>query len=234
MGALLNSLRSDLHALADSEIASHSARFFKSGPGEYGEGDAFLGVRVPHQRRLAGEYRDLPVGEVEQLLASPYHEERLVALYIMVLQARRGGPDTRESVFRAYMRAIDRVNNWDLVDCSAEHIVGGFLPAETSELLEELAGADSVWHRRIAIMATFHYIRRNVFEPTIRLAEMLVADEHDLIHKAVGWMLREVGKQDPDLLEVFLARHARRMPRTMLRYAIEKMPEERRRFHMRR
>jgi 3-methyladenine DNA glycosylase AlkD len=231
---MLNALREELHALADPAIAEHSARFFKTGPGEYGEGDVFLGIRVPHQRRLARKYRNLPLSDVRELLASQYHEERLTALFVMVMQFHGRRPEVRDDVFQAFMASIDRVNNWDLVDCSAEHILGGYLPAESTGILDELARAPGVWHRRIAIMATFHYIRKGVFGPTIRLAEMLLADKHDLIHKAVGWMLRETGKRDLALLEDFLQRNARVMPRTMLRYAIEKLPQERREFHMRR
>jgi 3-methyladenine DNA glycosylase AlkD len=226
-------VRRALEALGDPARATHSARFFKTGPGEYGEGDRFLGIRVPALRALAREHRALPLDDVLGHLRSPWHEERLLALLILVEQHRRGGADARERLHRAYLENARFVNNWDLVDSSAEHLVGPHVDPGDLAPLERLAASASVWERRVAVLATFHWIKRGVFGPTLHVADRLLDDPHDLIHKAVGWMLREVGKRDPARLEVFLAERYRRMPRTMLRYAIERLPEARRRAYLR-
>ena len=233
----LDSVRSELAELADPEAAAFLQRFFKTGPGQYGEGDRFLGIRVPRLRALVARTRGLPMDDVLALLRSPWHEERLLALLILVDRYRRGGPEERETVFRTYLAHTRHINNWDLVDASAEHLVGGHLDADdadTVRLLERLAASDSVWERRIAMLATFHWIRRGRFDLALRVAEWLVQDEHDLIQKAVGWMLREVGKRDRREEEAFLARHCATMPRTMLRYAIEHFPPELRAAYLRR
>lgn len=200
-------------------------RFFKTGPGEYGEGDRFLGVRVPAVRRIAREARGMPRKEVMTLLRSDLHEERLLALLILVDQYRRGGEDDRAGIYRLYLDHTECINNWDLVDTSAEHVVGAHLFARSRGPLVRLARSKSLWERRIAIMSTFHFIKRNDYDDTLALAEILLRDPEDLIHKAVGWMLREVGNRDRAAEEFFLRRHAPAMPRTMLRYAIEKFPE---------
>lgn len=197
-------------------------RFFKTGPGEYGEGDRFLGVTVPTLRALAREHQDLPLKQITILLKSPWHEERVLALLILVRQYARGTLDQRQRIYRAYLAHTRHINNWDLVDCSAEHIVGAHLSNGGSATLVTLARSDNLWRRRIAVMATYYDIKRGAFRETLKLARLLLDDEHDLIHKAMGWMLREVGKRDRDALEAFLKRHADRMPRTMLRYAIER------------
>ena len=212
-------------------------RFFKCGPGEYGEGDRFLGVTVPAQRRIARRFRDLPLREVDALLQSPFHEERLTALFILVDQfTRTDDVRIRGRIFRLYMKRLRFINNWDLVDSSAAQVIGGWLAdkpaAERRELLERLARSPHLWSRRVAMIATLYFIYRGEHRDAIRIATRLVHDEHDLIHKAVGWMLREVGKRaSPEALTTFLSRHAATMPRTMLRYAIERLPSaERRRW----
>ena len=204
-------------------------RFFKCGPGEYGEGDAFIGVTVPAQRTVARHFRDLPLGEADRLLTSRIHEERLTALFILVDQFTRGDERVRGRIFRLYMKRLPFINNWDLVDTSAAPIVGGWLADKPRSPLVRLARSTQLWSRRVAMIATFHSIHRGEHRDAIRIATILVNDEHDLIHKAVGWMLREVDKRASSAaLTAFLTRHAATMPRTMLRYAIERLPAERR------
>jgi 3-methyladenine DNA glycosylase AlkD len=227
----LAALRAELRRLADPRQAKNLQWFFKTGRGEYGEGDVFLGLRVPDLRRLAKIHRDLPTAAVRGLLASRFHEERMLALFILVLRYDRGDEAEREAVFRLYLASRRRVNNWDLVDCSAPHIVGRHLLDRDRRLLYRLARSRSLWERRIAVLATFWLVREGQFTDSLRLAEFLLADREDLIHKATGWMLREVGNRDREAAARFLRRHCRTMPRTMLRYAIEKLPEaERRRY----
>ena len=221
---MLDEIRERLRGVATAERAAGAQRFFKTGPGEYGEGDRFLGVTVPDLRRVTREFEDLPLREVRKLLTSEWHEERALALLILVRQYERGDQQARDAIYDAYLRSTRHVNNWDLVDCSAAPIVGAQLSSKSRAPLRQLAKSSSLWERRIAIIATFHFIRRGEFDETLRIAEMLLTDRHDLIHKAVGWMLREVGSRDRAALEGFLDRHAATMPRTMLRYAIEKFP----------
>jgi 3-methyladenine DNA glycosylase AlkD len=228
----LDAIERELAALADPERAAHSQRFFRTEPGGYGEGDRFLGIPVPEQRRVARRHRAASLADCERLLESPIHEHRFVALVILVERFRRADADEREAIADLYLARRERVNNWDLVDASAEHLLAE-RARKRPGLLDELAASPSVWDRRIAIMTTFAYIKCGEAEPTLRLAETLLHDEHDLIHKAVGWMLREVGKRvDAGLLRSFLDRHAAEMPRTMLRYAIERLPAEERRRYM--
>jgi 3-methyladenine DNA glycosylase AlkD len=216
-----------LRDLGDPKRAEHSLRFFRTGPGEYGEGDRFLGLTVPQVRRLARECKTCSLDVLEQLLQSPWHEARLLALVIMVEQCRRDSA-AREPIRALYLRNAHRVNNWDLVDCSAPHIVG----TGDGALLDRLAQSPSLWERRMAIMATFDGIRRDDVGDALRIAAALVGDGHDLIHKAVGWMLREVGRRDRAAEERFLRKYAARMPRTMLRYAIERFPKRSRRQYL--
>jgi 3-methyladenine DNA glycosylase AlkD len=227
----LPSARRDLRALANPSRAKALLGFFRTGEGEYGAGDRFLGLSVPQVRGLARTYADLPLPEIARALDSPWHEERLLALLILIRRYARATAADRDRLFRLYLRKRDRVNNWDLVDVSAAAIVGAHLQDRDARVLDRLARSASLWDRRIAIIATFHDIRRGVFANTLRVAEMLVADEHDLIHKAVGWMLREVGNRDRAVEERFLRRHPD-MPRTMLRYAIEKFPDALRRRYL--
>lgn len=228
----LSDLRRELRRWTDPGDAAFLQRYFKTGPGEYGEGDRFLGIRVPQVRRVAKAGRGLPRGEVVKLLRSPWHEERLLALLILVEQYRRGGEADREEIYRTYLANTSRINNWDLVDISAGRIVGAHIDPEEIATLERLAASDDLWERRIAMMATSHYIGRGVFGPTLRLAARLLNDPEDLIHKAVGWMLREVGKRDRATEEEFLRGRYKTMPRTMLRYAIEKFPDRRRKQYL--
>lgn len=212
--------------MSDPADAIHLQRFFKTGPGEYGAGDKFLGLRVPALRRLVREYRGLADAHALEMLASPWHEERLLALMLMVESYGRGDSSRRDAVHNGYLAHTRYINNWDLVDASAEHIVGRHLDPRKIGLLEQLARSKDLWERRIAIVSTYYFIKRNEFGPTLKIAGLLLRDSHDLIHKAVGWMLREVGKRDRPAEDAFLKKHYRQMPRTMLRYAIERHPEK--------
>ncbi|WP_456413660.1 DNA alkylation repair protein [Oceanithermus profundus] len=221
----------ELEALGDPGAAAHARCYFKAGPGQYAEGDRFLGIRVPVLRGRVRRFRELPLSEVEHLLGSPFHEARLLALLLLVDRFRRGDPAARAAVAEVYLRNLDRVNHWDLVDASAPHILGPYLEGRDRSLLDRLAASPSLWERRVAVMATFHFIRRGAYAPTLRLVRRLLDDPEDLIHKAAGWMLREVGKRDEETLLAFLEENAARMPRTMLRYATERLdPERQRRF----
>ena len=225
-------MREAMRALGNRKIAEHSAGFFKTGAGEYGEGDRFLGIRVPVVRQQVRRFRDAPERAVLAMLKSEFHEERLLAVLLLVDQYGRGDGVNRQRIFDNYLAYREHINNWDLVDSSAHLIVGPHLADGDRGLLYELADSDRIWDRRIAMMATFHYIRNDDFDDALRIAERLRDDGHDLIHKAVGWMLREIGKRDEATTERFLRRHYLGMPRTMLRYAIEKFPEARRRAHL--
>jgi len=223
-----------LQKLGNSDIASHSQRFFKTGKGEYGEGDKFLGIRVPVIRKCVQEYRSISMDDTLKLVKSPFHEARLLALLIMV--DKYGATKTKteqQTIYRAYLRHTNFINNWDLVDSSAERIVGAYLFAKGRKPLYRLAGSKNLWERRISIIATFHFIKKDDFADTLAISELLLHDEEDLIHKAVGWMLREVGKRNLDVEEKFLKKHYQKMPRTMLRYAIEKLPEVERQVYLR-
>jgi 3-methyladenine DNA glycosylase AlkD len=209
-----------MHASLDK--AAILGRFFKTGPGQYAAGDVFVGVMVPVSRKIAHDFRELPLAECEKLLASPIHEARLIALIILCDQFKRGDERERAAIYKIYLAHTDRINNWDLVDTSAPNIVGAYLLERSWQPLTKLSHSKSLWERRIAIVSTFAHIRANNFEPTLTIAELLLNDSHDLIHKACGWMLREVGKRSDTALKNFLDTYKSRMPRTMLRYAIEK------------
>jgi 3-methyladenine DNA glycosylase AlkD len=221
-----------LRSLSSPEAAALAARFFKSGPGQYGEGDVFLGLPAAVMHALAKEFHSLPVDDLTVLLQSPIHEDRMLALLIMVRRVSCADEAIKKEVYRLYLAHKRYVNNWDLVDASAREIVGGYLANKSRKPLDRLATARSLWERRISIVATHYFIRQHDFADTIRIAEKLLDDREDLIHKAVGWMLREVGKKDSPTLEAFLRRHGRVMPRTALRYAIERFPEEVRRGYL--
>jgi 3-methyladenine DNA glycosylase AlkD len=224
--ATAEQVRAALNAQADPARARSSARFFKTGEGQYGEGDRFLGVTVPAQRAIARAFRGLPLTEIEALLASAIHEERLTALLLLVDASARGGDEVKQACYDLYLRNLRWVNNWDLVDTSAPTIVGDFLRARDRRILRTLARSSELWERRVAMIATLAFIRAGESEDALAIARLLLDDTHDLIHKAVGWMLREVGKyvgRAP--LVAFLNEHAAEMPRTALRYAIEHFTE---------
>ena len=225
-------IKEKLQKLGDKKRAEQSKRYFKTGPGEYGEGDIFLGIRVPELRKLSRAYRDIPLQTSEKLLKSPIHEERLLALLILVLKYPKSDAKTQKRIYTLYLKNTRFINNWDLVDASAHYIVGPFLMDKSKKPLYRLAASESLWERRIAIMATFHYIRQNAYSETLKIADILISDQEDLIHKAVGWMLREVGKRDLQTEEKFLNPRYKDMPRTMLRYAIEKFPATRRKRYL--
>ena len=214
--------RDRLATLGDAQIAHHSQRFFKTGPGEYAEGDRFRGIRVPVLRQVARACAAMPLGETLRLLRSPFHEDRAVALFVLVRMYTRGDDAVKDRTARAYLANLKYVNNWDLVDCSAAPILGAHLQHRSRAKLHALARSSNVWERRVAMIATAQFIRSGESSEAIRIAETLLNDEHDLIHKAVGWMLREIGDRcGTQTLRMFLDRHALRMPRTMLRYSIE-------------
>jgi 3-methyladenine DNA glycosylase AlkD len=228
----LERARSELRSFADKERARNLQWFFKTGPGEYGAGDLFLGLRVPDVRLVARRFSSLPLEEVLNLLRSPLHEERLLSLFILVRRYEKGDETLRSRIYSLYMKEVRHINNWDLVDCSAPHIVGNHLMARSRKPLYRMARSRSLWKRRIAILATFFFIRRHDFPDALAIADILLQDSEDLIHKAVGWMLREVGNRNRALEESFLCERHAQMPRTMLRYAIEKFPEPDRKAYL--
>ncbi len=221
-----------MQAAANPEKAKILSGFFKTRKGEYGEGDIFLGVQVPVTRGIIKQYLDTPLDQLEILLHSPIHEIRLAALLCMVEQFRKGDNTLREKIYHCYLANTTHINNWDLVDLSAPQIVGGYLETRDHSPLYQLAKSSHLWEQRISIVATLRWIRQGMFDDTLQLADILLLHEHDLIRKAVGWMLREVGKRDKTLLCQFLDSRHKRMPRTMLRYAIEHFSPEERRHYM--
>jgi 3-methyladenine DNA glycosylase AlkD len=229
---MLKYVKEDLQKLANPEKAGILLRFFKTGKGDYGEGDFFLGITVPQQRRVAKKYPDLSLKDLRKLLWSPAHEERLVSLFILIAKYRRADGRGKKEILNFYLRNTNKINNWDLVDASAGPILGDYLVDGDRSVLLELAQSTNLWERRMSIIATSAFIKNNDFEETLRIAELLLKDEHDLIHKAVGWMLREVGKRDRKIEEDFLQRHYHEMPRTMLRYAIERFGEKERKAYL--
>ncbi len=224
----------ELRAAGSSEKAAHLSRFFKTGPGEYGEGDRFLGVTVPVNRAIAKAHIETPIDEIQRLVESEWHEARLCGLLILCYRykRRKTADSEREEIVRFYLRNTRHCDNWDLVDLTCRDILGEYLVNRDRSILYRLAGSDCLWERRIAIVSTWAFIHRDDFTDTLALAEQLLGDPHDLMRKAVGWMLREVGKRDRATLTAFLEKHAADMPRTALRYAIEHYPEEERRYFM--
>jgi 3-methyladenine DNA glycosylase AlkD len=221
-----------LRQFASKEKARVLRRFFKTGPGEYGYRDQFLGVTVPKIRSVVREFGDARLSEVEQLLKSAWHEERLLALLILVQKFERGEAPLKKKIYSLYLKRTKHINNWDLVDLTAPKIVGPFLQDRPRKTLYRLVRSRNLWERRIAILATFHYIRQRDYADTLALSAVLIEDREVLLHKAVGWMLREVGKRDSAVLEQFLRKYYRKMPRTMLRSAIERFPESKRRKYL--
>ncbi len=231
--SMIREIRRKLCEIKDDSHARILQRFFKTGPGEYGEGDIFMGLRMPQLRPLARTYEQLRFEDVLELMRSSIHEERLLALLILVRSYNKSDEMMKEKIYRFYLDNILFINNWDLVDLSAEHIMGAHLFNRDRKQLVQLAQSKILWERRIAVMATFHFIRKGQFSLTLSLVESLLGDKEDLIHKACGWMLREIGKRDIRSEETFLRLHSKIMPRTMLRYAIERFPEDKRLMYLR-
>jgi 3-methyladenine DNA glycosylase AlkD len=229
---MIKQIQSQLKEASNKETKAVLQRFFKTGKGEYGEGDIFIGVTVPRIRKIARQFRSAGLDDTARLLRSPIHEERLTALFILIDQFAKAKPDGKEKIYRLYLEHTPFINNWDLVDLSAHHIVGAFLDGKDKSILQKLAVSKLLWDRRIAILATFYFIKHNQFRDALCLAKTLLTDKEDLIHKAVGWMLREVGKRGLGAEESFLKKHYRKMPRTMLRYAIERFPEGKRQAYL--
>ena len=227
-----SAVRGCLQQRSSATRARASAWYFKTGPGQYGQGDVFIGVSVPEQRKAAKQFAGLPLTEIDMLLQSAAHEHRLTGLFILVAQYRAAHPRARRTLAKFYLARRRRINNWDLVDSSASHILGHHLLGADRTVLYRLARSNNLWDRRIAIIATAAFIREGEYRDTLRIAEILLHDTHDLIHKAVGWMLREVGNRSPATEERFLRRYAATMPRTMLRYAIEKFPPAKRKLYL--
>ena len=237
---MLKNLKKRVEKEKNSEQAKILQGFFKTGKGQYGEGDIFLGIKVPVQREIAKEFSGLGVEDVQELLNSKIHEERLISLFILIdmyNRADKGGGEKGEkekkNIFDFYLKNAKQINNWDLVDLSAPKIVGGWLLDKEKNVLYELANSDNLWEKRIAIVSTFAFIRAGEFEDSLKISEILLGDKHDLIHKAIGWMLREVGKRDVSLLEEFIKENYSKMPRTTLRYAIERFEEGKRKGFLR-
>ena len=232
MSPTAKNLHAELRKLADTDIARHARRFFKTGQGEYGEGDRFLGIRVPQLRGLARKYRATPITQILCVLKSPWHEERLLALLMLVDRYTRGDERERTRICALYLRHTKYINNWDLVDSSAPYILGAHLMLRDKQPLYRMARSKDLWQRRIAIMSTFHMVKNNAYDDTLGIALILINDREDLIHKTVGWMLREIGKRQRATEEGFLLQHYQTMPRTMLRYAIEKFPQRKRKAYL--
>lgn len=228
-------IQKELASLADPKTAEHSQRFFKTGKGEYAEGDIFLGIRVPQLRALAKKYAQLELSEIKKLIRSKYHEERLTGLIILVNQySQAKDQKEKQTLFDTYVKHFKYINNWDLVDVSCHKIIGPHLENTKRKPLYEWAKSQHLWTKRISIVSTYWYIRKGDLKDCFALSKVHLQDSHDLMHKAVGWMLRECGKQDRKRLEDFLLKHYQKMPRTMLRYAIEKLPERRRQQFLKR
>lgn len=226
-------IEKELNAHEDPAAAGFAQRFFKTGKGQYGEGDIFIGLRVPLVRKIAKNYRQLPLSEIEKLLESPIHEHRLAAVIIITEQAKRADRKLKQDLYELYLRRSDRINNWDIVDVSCREVVGGYLMDKPRQPLYELAKSKDMWERRIAIVSTWQFIREKDLDDTFKIAEMLLKDKEDLMHKATGWMLREAGKRDEGRLKEFLDQYAHVMPRTMLRYGLEKLHPQERAYYMR-
>lgn len=229
----LQRLEHTLAEFADPAIAAHSARFFKTGRGEYGEGDQFLGVRVPQLRKLVRSFQGLPLAAVLDLLHSPFHEKRLLAALLLVDRYQRGSGEEQEVTYKIYLDHLGTgINNWDIIDTTCPHIMGAWLYERDRSTLFALSFSGNLWQRRAAMLACFYFIRQGDFGDALKIAEILLKDKEDLIHKATGWMLREIGKRDQEIEERFLQKHCSIMPRTMLRYAIERFEKEKRKYYM--
>lgn len=225
-------LQAELDAHSNPTDAQFLQRFFKTGKGQYGEGDIFIGLRVPTTRKIAAKYRTLSLDDIEVMLESPIHEHRLAGLIIMAEEAKRGDQTRKKALYDLYLRRTDRINNWDLVDASCRDVVGGYLMDKPRDILYQLAHSKDMWERRIAMVSTWQFIRVGQLDDTFAIAQLLLKDTHDLIHKAVGWMLREAGKKDEAALKNFLDQYAAVMPRTALRYSIERLHPNDKTYYM--
>lgn len=232
MSGDLKNIQQDLQRLKDSENAKILSKFFKTGKGQYGKGDIFLGIKVPEQRKIAKRYAGLSLDDIGRLLKSKIHEYRLTSLFILVLKYKKEDHSGKHEIIDFYLNNLENINNWDLVDSSAPYLLGDFLLDKDKSILYTLAQSDNLWQRRIAMLSTFAFIKNGRFEDALKISDILVSDRHDLIHKAVGWMLREIGKRDIGAEEEFLQKHYLEMPRTMLRYAVEKFDEDKRQFYL--
>lgn len=231
----LSQILKDLKKIENKEVAEKCQRFFKTGKGEYGEGDQFVGIRNPDLRKISQTYYQyLDLNKTENLLKSKIHEYRLLALFILVKKFEKAKNDEiiRKKIFNLYLKNLTQANNWDLIDSSAHKIIGAYLIDKPRDILYKLAKSQNLWKKRAAIMATFTLIMQNDYQDALKISEILLKDKHDLIHKAVGWMLREIGNRNPKKEETFLNKHYQTMPRTMLRYAIEKFPKAKREKYM--
>ncbi|MBT4722279.1 DNA alkylation repair protein [Candidatus Falkowbacteria bacterium] len=229
----MQSLIKELNKLKDSVRAEHSQRFFKTGKGEYGEGDVFIGLTMPQLRKVASNYQDLSINTLEQLLYSKIHEHRMIALLIAVLQYKKAiKQESKKAIYDFFIVHSKQINNWDLVDVTVPHVVGDYLLDKDRSILYKFAKSKNLWQRRIAVLACFAFIREKDFKDAIKISELLLQDKHDLIHKAVGWMLREIGKRDEKVLTKFLDKYCLQMPRTMLRYSIERLEETKRKDYL--
>ncbi len=228
----LTKFKKELKEISNPRQAKILRRFFKTGKGEYGEGDIFLGVKVPDQRKAANKFNELSLKDLEKLLNSKIHEYRMSALFILIKQYEKADEKERKKIFDFYLKNTKNINNWDLVDISAPKIIGNYLLEKPRKILYKLAKSNNLWERRIAIISTVAFIRNNEFDDTLKISKILLQDKHDLIHKAVGWMLREVGKRDQKVEEEFLRKHYLKMSRVMLRYAIERFEEKKRKFYL--
>ncbi len=228
------SVQSDLKKIANVQKATILSRFFKTGKGQYGEGDVFWGIMVPQQREIAKQHKDASLEEITRLLESQVHECRLTGLFILLLKNKKASPGDKKIFYDYYLANISRINNWDLVDLSAPQIIGGWLLEKPDErkILYRLSKSNNLWERRISILSCFMFIKNGVFDDALKIAEVLLHDPHDLIHKAVGWMLREIGKIDQSVEEEFLQKHYKTMPRTMLRYSIERFSKVKKTYFM--
>ena len=229
---MLNQIKQALQKKANPDKAKIYQRFFKTGPGQYGEGDKFLGLTMPEQRTIAKKYLNLTLNDISKLLGSQYHEHRMTALIILTYKYPKANKNLKKQIYEFYIKSYDQINNWDLVDVTAPRIVGEYLLDKDRKVLYDFAKSSHLWKKRIAIISTFTFIRNNDFQDTINISEILLKDTHDLIHKAVGWMLREMGKKDESYLTNFLDKHHKIMPRTMLRYSLEKLSEPQRKHYM--
>lgn len=225
-------IKNELNKHENPNDAAFLQRFFKTGKGQYGEGDIFIGLRVPLTRKIAAQFKRLELAEIEKLLESPVHEHRLAAVIIMAEQAKKADQTHKKALYDLYLRRTDRINNWDIVDVSCRDVVGGYLQDKARQPLYKLAQSSNIWERRVAIVSTWQFIREGDLADTFKIAELLLNDKHDLVHKAVGWMLREAGKKDETRLKEFLDSHAQRMPRTMLRYSLERLHPNDKTYYM--